>query len=316
MKEILRAENLSKTYRSPFFGIKHRGIVNISFSINEGEIFGLLGPNGAGKTTTLKIIVGIHRADKGNVWIKNIPINNIEYKKHIGFLPENPYFHNYLSAQEFLSITGALYGLRGKELNGRIHDAMRRVGLLKYDIKGKRIKNFSKGMVQRLGIAQAIIHNPDLVILDEPLSGLDPIGRKEVRDVIIGLKEEGKTVVFSSHILQDVEMICDRVGIIAEGNIKKIGVLEEMLVNKNGEYEIKIELKRTDLSEEIKKLGEISDIEGNIVFLRVKSEKEKDNVVEEITGKKIGRILKLNPIQRSLEDEFMRLFNLEEKNEP
>ena len=315
MREILRAEHLSKTYKSPFFRINHRGITDVSFSINEGEIFGFLGPNGAGKTTTLKIIVGIHRADRGEVFVRNIPIKEIEYKKHIGFLPENPYFHNYLNAEEFLSITGALYGLKGQELKERIKRVLEKVGLTKYDLRGKRIKNFSKGMIQRLGVAQAIIHEPDIVILDEPLSGLDPIGRKEVRDVILGLKEEGKTVFFSSHILQDVEMICDRVAIIAEGKIIKTGVLEDMLVNKEGSYEIKMELKDSFAPDNLKEFGKISDIEGNTIFVYVDSEREKDNLLERFIKEGGGRILKVSPIHKSLEDEFMRLFNIEDKDE-
>jgi len=315
MTEILRAEHLSKIYKSPFFRINHRGIRDVSFSVNKGEIFGFLGPNGAGKTTTLKIIVGIHRADSGRVFVKNIPINDIEYKKHIGFLPENPYFHNYLSAEEFLSITGALYGLNGKKLRERIKEVLEKVGLTKYELRGKRIKNFSKGMIQRLGIAQAIIHEPEIVILDEPLSGLDPIGRKEVRDVILDLKKEGKTVFFSSHILQDVEMICDRVAIIADGKIIKTGILEEMLVKKDGAYEVKLALKESSSFDVIKKFGEISDIEGNTVFVYVDNEESKDKLLETIVKDGFGKILKVNPLHKSLEDEFMRLFNIEEKNE-
>ncbi len=315
MKNILVVDKLSKTYRSAFFRIKHRGVDNISFTINEGEIFGLLGPNGAGKTTILKIIVGILRADTGKVLLNDISINNIEYKKLIGFLSENPYFHNYLTAYEFLNISGSLLGLKGIKLKDRISEVAELTGLSRFDIKKMKIKYYSKGMIQRLGIAQAILHNPPFIIFDEPLSGLDPIGRKEVRDIILELKKNGKTVLFSSHILQDVEMICDRVGIIAEGGLIRVGVLEEMLANPKGYYEVKIELKDRDNVSELAKYGKIMDIEGNKVFLLIESERQKDELIRMILMNAKGRIIKLLPLQRNLEDEFISLFRTGNNNE-
>ncbi|RKX70002.1 ABC transporter ATP-binding protein [candidate division TA06 bacterium] len=308
MNNILIVDKLSKTYRSAFFRIKHRGIDNISFTINEGEIFGLLGPNGAGKTTILKIIVGILRADVGKLLLNNISVNNIEYKKLIGFLPENPYFHNYLTAYEFLSISGSLWGLRGIKLKDRISEVVKLTGLSRFDIEKMKIKYYSKGMIQRLGIAHAILNNPPLIIFDEPLSGLDPIGRKEVRDIILELKKDGKTVIFSSHILQDVEMICDRVGIIAKGELIRVGVLEEMLANPKGYYEVKIELQDVHNVSELTKYGKIMDIEGNKVFLLTESERQKDELIRMMFTNIKGRIIKLLPLQRNLEDEFMSLF--------
>ncbi|MCK4545315.1 ABC transporter ATP-binding protein [candidate division WOR-3 bacterium] len=315
MNNILIVDKLSKTYRSAFFRIKHRGIDSISFTINEGEIFGLLGPNGAGKTTILKIIVGILRADTGKVLLNNISVNDIEYKKLIGFLPENPYFHNYLTAYEFLNISGSLLGLKGTKLKDRISEVIQLTGLSRFGIEKMKIKSYSKGMIQRLGIAHAILHNSPFIILDEPLSGLDPIGRKEVRDIILELKKNGKTVLFSSHILQDVEMICDRVGIIAEGELIRVGVLEEMLANPKGYYEVKIELQDRDNISELTRYGNIIDIEGNKVFLLIESERQKDELIRMMLVNAKGRIIKLLPLQRNLEDEFMSLFKIGNNNE-
>jgi len=315
MNNILIVNKLSKTYRSAFFRIKHRGVDNISFTINEGEIFGLLGPNGAGKTTILKIIVGIHRADTGTVSLNNISVNNIEYKRLIGFLPENPYFHNYLTAYEFLNISGSLLGLKGTKLKDRISEVIQLTGLGRFDIEKMKIKYYSKGMIQRLGIAHAILHNSPLIILDEPLSGLDPIGRKEVRDIILELKKNGKTVLFSSHILQDVEMICDRVGIIAEGKLIRVGVLEEMLANPKGYYEVKIELQDRNNISELIRYGKVMDIEDNKVFMQIESEQQKDELIRMMFTNIKGRIIKLLPLQRNLEDEFMSLFKTGNNNE-
>ncbi len=192
----------------------------LSLSVHKGEIYGFLGPNGAGKTTTLKILLGLMRATSGKVELLGRPAR-------IGFLPEAPYFYDYLTAEEFLAFYGHLAGLERGELSRRIDHLLGVVGLS--EARTRQLRKFSKGMLQRVGLAQALIHDPELVILDEPMSGLDPLGRKHVRDLILGLRDQGKTVFFSTHIIPDVEMICDRVGLIVRGKLLAAGRVDELV---------------------------------------------------------------------------------------
>ena len=202
----------------------------LDLEVQPGEIFGLLGPNGAGKTTTLKMILGLLRPDAGTVRLFGRPPEDVSARARLGFLPENPYFYDYLTATEFLDFYGRLQGLGAAERKQRIASALERVGLAGRG--GTALRKFSKGMIQRLGLAQAIQHDPELVILDEPMSGLDPIGRREVRDLILALRAAGRTVFFSSHILQDAEMVCDRVAILFKGRLRSVGKLDA-LVSRN-----------------------------------------------------------------------------------
>jgi len=201
----------------------------LSLSVHKGEIYGFLGPNGAGKTTTLKILLGLMRATSGKVEILGRPAGDLEVRRRIGFLPEAPYFYDYLTAEEFLAFYGHLAGLERGELSRRIDHLLGVVGLS--EARTRQLRKFSKGMLQRVGLAQALIHDPELVILDEPMSGLDPLGRKHVRDLILGLRDQGKTVFFSTHIIPDVEMICDRVGLIVRGKLLASGRVDELVSN-------------------------------------------------------------------------------------
>lgn len=199
----------------------------LSFSVGQGEIFGFLGPNGAGKTTTLKILIGLIRQSSGRAEVLGSPAGDVEVHRRIGFLPESPYFYDYLTAEEFLRFYGHLAGMGGETLNRRVTTLLEMMGLM--EARKRQLRKFSKGMLQRVGLAQALIHDPELVILDEPMSGLDPIGRKEVRDVILHLREQGKTVFFSTHIIPDVEMICDRVAVIVKGELLAAGRVDELV---------------------------------------------------------------------------------------
>jgi len=202
-------------------------VEQLDLEVRQGEIFGFLGPNGAGKTTTFKMILGLLRADVGQIRIFGEKIQKPAIRARIGYLPENPYFYDYLTATEFLDLYGRLQGIPREQRQKKIEQTLERVGLAG---RGKTaLRKFSKGMVQRLGLAQAIQHDPDLVILDEPMSGLDPIGRREVRDLILSLRSAGRTVLFSSHILQDAEMICDRVSILSRGRLRSVGRLDELI---------------------------------------------------------------------------------------
>lgn len=224
---VIETEGLSKEFRVGFAMKRVLALDDLNLKVEEGEIFGYIGPNGAGKTTTLKIMMGLIYPTSGNVQIFGRDIKNINIKMDIGFLPEAPYFYDYLTTGEFLDFYGQLFGLGKKERRRRIEELLDMVDLRW--VKDTQLRKFSRGMLQRIGIAQALINDPRLVILDEPMSGLDPVGRTKIRDVILRLKDEGKTVFFSSHILSDVEMICDRVGILVNGRLKEVGKLEELL---------------------------------------------------------------------------------------
>ena len=221
-------EGLTKTFWSGWPGRPSVTVLDgLTLSIGQGQIYGFLGPNGSGKTTTLKILLGLMYATTGRVEVLGKPAGNVMVRKRIGFLPESPYFYDYLTAEEFLTFYGHLAGLDRVELNKRVTHLLEIVGLV--DARTRQLRKFSKGMLQRIGLAQALIHDPELVILDEPMSGLDPVGRKEVRDLILGLRDQGKTVFFSTHIIPDVEMICDRVGVLAKGKLLTTGRVEELV---------------------------------------------------------------------------------------
>ncbi len=221
-------EGLTKTFWSGWPGRPSVTVLDgLTLSIEQGQIYGFLGPNGSGKTTTLKILLGLMHATTGRVEVLGKPAGNVMVRKRIGFLPESPYFYDYLTAEEFLNFYGHLAGLDRVELNKRVTHLLEIVGLV--DARTRQLRKFSKGMLQRIGLAQALIHDPELVILDEPMSGLDPVGRKQVRDLILGLRDQGKTVFFSTHIIPDVEMICDRVGVLAKGKLLATGRVEELV---------------------------------------------------------------------------------------
>ncbi|MDH3520439.1 MAG: ABC transporter ATP-binding protein [Myxococcales bacterium] len=225
--EVVRVDRLVKDFR-PGFGVRRKRVLHgISFGVRRGEIFGFVGPNGAGKTTTLKVLMGLIRPSAGSATILGHDVRETEFRRHVGFLPENPYFYDHLSGREILSFYARLCGVRGSERARRVNTLLRWVGLS--SAADARLRTYSKGMQQRVGIAQALVHDPDVVFLDEPMSGLDPIGRKEIRDLILRLRAEGKTVFMNTHILSDVEMVCDRVAIIVNGRIRYEGAIEEFL---------------------------------------------------------------------------------------
>ena len=214
------AEGLTKTFRSNWPGKPAVTVVrDLNLTVNREEVFGFLGPNGSGKTTTMKMLLGLTQPTKGKVELLGRPASEVNIRQQIGFLPEAPYFYTYLTAEEVLLFYGRLAGLSGHGLDHRVEELLEMVGLM--EARHRQLGKFSKGMLQRVGLAQALIHDPTLVILDEPMSGLDPIGRKEVRDLIMHLRKQGKTVFFSTHIIPDVEMLCDRVGIIKNGKMLK-----------------------------------------------------------------------------------------------
>jgi len=227
MSAVVELRGLRKAFRGHLGLGRTVAVDGLDLTVASGEIFGLLGPNGAGKTTTLKMMLGLLRPDGGTVRLFGLPPQDVAARARLGFLPENPYFYDYLTPVEFLDLYARLHGVPAAERKTRIAKAIERVGLAGRERTA--LRKFSKGMIQRLGLAQAIQHEPELVILDEPMSGLDPVGRREVRDLILGLRAAGKTVFFSSHILQDAEMLCDRVAIVFKGRLRAVGRLDDLV---------------------------------------------------------------------------------------
>ncbi|MBW2262007.1 MAG: ABC transporter ATP-binding protein [Deltaproteobacteria bacterium] len=276
---------------------------NVAFDVGKSEIFGLLGPNGAGKTTTLKIMMSLIRPTRGSIHMFGLKVPDRSIYHRAGFLPENPYFYEYLDPLEFLSFAGSLFGIERKVRMKRAGELLERVGLA--DARRHPLRKFSKGMLQRLGIAQALINEPELLVLDEPMSGLDPIGRRDVRNLILELRDAGTTILFSSHILSDVEMICDRVAIINKGKVTTVGLLADLL---------RPEVRRTVIEAEgigDEDLGSLERLcqkvlrAGSMVQLEI----EGDTQVDEVIGRLRdfgGRVVSVVPHRETLEDIFVR----------
>ncbi len=290
--KILEVRDLRKTYKTGFLLKRKEVLHGVTFSVEKGSVVGLLGPNGAGKTTTIKSILGITRIDSGEVLVFGEKLNK-GIKRKIGYLPENPSFYDYLTGREILREFSRFYGNVDE---GEINRALEEVGLFSYG--NKKIKTYSKGMLQRLGLAQAVLHQPELVILDEPMSGLDPLGRREFRETINRLREKGKTILFSSHILQDVEMICDHVILLYEGRVVKEGVLEEMLEQEIKFFEITVEGTEVEGREPIRR-------SANRLLYRVETEEEVQGIIQE-TLRKGGKVRAIMPRTLTLEEIFIR----------
>jgi ABC-2 type transport system ATP-binding protein len=224
---MIKITGISKEFREGMSSKRVKALEDLDLEINKGEVFGFLGPNGAGKSTAIKILLNLIYPSKGSASIMGKDVGDKDVRKFVGYLPENPYFYDYLTAEELLWFGGKTSGLNKKELHESSELLLSKVNL--YAAKKRPLRTYSKGMVQRAGLALALVHNPEVVILDEPMSGLDPIGRKMVGDLILELKSQGKTVFFSSHILTDIERFCDRVGIIINGRLRLVDNLTHLL---------------------------------------------------------------------------------------
>src|ERR1700720_2367891 len=267
---------LEKTYSVGFWRKKPKQALRpLHLAVAEGEIFGFLGPNGAGKTTTLKLLMGLMFPTSGTARILGREIDDPGMKAQIGFLPEQPYFYDYLTARELLEYYGQLSGVDPKHRSHKVNEVLHRGGLP--DVGGVQLRKFSKGMLQRVGIAQAILHDPRIVFFDEPMSGLDPMGRREVRDLMAQLKVEGKTVFFSTHILSDAEALCDRVGIIHQGELRGVGAIVDLTSQTQGRIEIIFYAARVPAA--LTQLGAEARVSGNIVNA-VLPEKQQDAGLE------------------------------------
>lgn len=291
---------LEKTYMVGFWRKQpKRALEPLHLTVEEGEIFGFLGPNGAGKTTTLKLLMGLVFPTSGSARILGKEWTDPEVKAQIGFLPEQPYFYDYLTAHELLDYYGQLSGVTVADRKRRIPEVLSLVGLT--DVKGVQLRKFSKGMLQRVGIAQAILHNPKIVFFDEPMSGLDPLGRREVRDLMSQLKHEGKTVFFSTHILSDAETLCDRVAIIHKGQLRGVGEVEDLTSTVQGRVEVLWHGPQVPAS--IKTLTTECHVSGDRVRAVI-NENQQDAAIDALRRERI-RLISITPLRTSLEAYFV-----------
>jgi ABC-2 type transport system ATP-binding protein len=292
---------LEKTYSIGFWRKRPKYALRpLDLKVEEGEIFGFLGPNGAGKTTTLKLLMGLIFPTTGSARILGMAIDDPRMKAQIGFLPEQPYFYDYLTARELLEYYAQLSGVAAKQRSSRVNEVLQRVGLP--DVGGVQLRKFSKGMLQRVGIAQAILHDPKVVFLDEPMSGLDPVGRREVRDLMAQLKVEGKTVFFSTHILSDAEALCDRVGIIHQGELRGVGAVADLTSSVHGKVEVVWQ--GTAVPASLRSLGAECLVTGDTVRAML-SEANQDSAIEALRRERL-RLISVTPVRTSLEDYYLQ----------
>ncbi|MDI6741002.1 MAG: ABC transporter ATP-binding protein [Candidatus Edwardsbacteria bacterium] len=292
-----------KVFQQHFWTAKRNALQGLDLEVRSGEVFGFLGPNGAGKTTTIKAIVGLIRPTAGTARVFGKDPWTADAKRLIGFLPETPYFYDYLTGREFLRFCGQLFGIYSKSLESKIGGLLERVGLA--DQADCQMRKYSKGMLQRIGLAQALINEPELLVLDEPLTGLDPLGRKEFKDIILALKQQGKTVFFSSHILPDAETVCDRVAIISRGRLLRTGYLHELLKARIESIEFTCSGIDFRIYEQLKKLAS-SALEVERDFMLNFPDQSAVNEAVRIVNTAGGIVKSIVPQQESLEAYFAR----------
>ena len=298
---VLRADRLSKTFRLGFVRKRVEAVREVSFEVRRGEVFGFLGPNGAGKTTTLKMLMGLIFPGGGRAEVLGMPVPSLAAKRRLGYLPETPYFYDYLSPEEFLDLVGALSDVGRAERKARAARLLDRVGL--GHARGRPLRKFSKGMLQRVGIAQALMGDPELVVLDEPMTGLDPLGRKEIRDLILELKQEGRTVFYSTHILPDVEMTCDRVAMVFAGRTSNVGPLHELLSARLLSTEVVLRPGPSGLPDLPEGATARQTPEGAAVELR---QEEQLGPFLKVAMDRGAAVVSVSPRRESLEDFFIR----------
>lgn len=302
-RTVLTVEDLRKTFKKPFSGKKVEAVRGISFTAFEGEIFGFLGPNGAGKTTTIKMLTGLIAPTSGRATILGETAPSPEAMKRVGFLPENPYIYPYLSPREFVTLCAQLSGVPRREVFGRVERIIERVGIS--SAIDRPARNLSKGMLQRTGLAAALVHEPELLILDEPMSGLDPVGRKEVRDLIVEERKSGRAVFFSSHILSDVEMLCDRVCILKSGSVVLAGAVRELVTGEVRSSEITLDRAPESLLRELAEMGHAARAMGEQTVLDVTGEAAVRAVLEKALAS--GAVVEsVVPKRETLEQIFVR----------
>jgi len=296
----IEIEHLSKEYPYGFLNLKKKtSLEDLSMRVDTGEVFGFLGPNGAGKTTTIKLLMRLIFPDGGTARILGKSIDDVSVHRETGYLPEQPYFYDYLTAAELLDYFARFHDMTAADRQSRVQNMLKKVGL--ETAKKIQLRKYSKGMLQRVGLAQAILHEPQVVILDEPMSGLDPLGRREVRDIILELKKDGRTVLFSTHILSDAEMLCDRVGVIVGGKLRGVGTPDEMVGIQTQGMEVLFEVtegKNLPLLAKATRTGERYRVQM--------PEEELYGAIEQLRAAG-ARVLSVAQIKPTLEEFFMNL---------
>lgn len=297
----IEIENLTKEYPFGFLHLKKKtSLEGLTMQVQDGEVFGFLGPNGAGKSTTIKLLMGIIFPTTGTARILGKSIRDISMHRDIGYLPEQPYFYDYLTAAEVLDYFARFHGFAESDRRERVQRLLKKVGL--DTAKKIQLRKYSKGMLQRVGLAQAILHDPRVIVLDEPMSGLDPVGRREVRDIILDLKRDGRTVLFSTHILSDAEMLCDRVGVIVGGKLRGVGTPGEIVGMESKGMEILFEMPSGAAHEAL--LGRAMQT-GDRYRIQLQDQ-ELYAVMEELRAAQ-ARVLSVSQLKPSLEEYFMHL---------
>lgn len=299
----LQMSNLGKSYGTGFLRARRRLVLSgLSLDVPRGEIFGYLGPNGSGKTTTLKILMGLVFPDTGTAAVLGVPLDDRTWRKRVGYLPEHPYLYDYLTPAEYLDYVGRLFEMARAQRKERARELLQKVGLAKS--ANVPMRRFSKGMLQRAGLAQALMNDPELVFLDEPMSGLDPSGRRLVQDIILELKGRGRTVFFSTHILPDAETLCDRVALLREGRLAAVGRLDEIL---------NLDISHVELLVSGLDAGSVASLPAGVKGVQAMGERWRLEVIEEAVGTVLraveasrGRILAVQPIRQSLEEFFFK----------
>jgi ABC-2 type transport system ATP-binding protein len=302
---VIATDRLTKDYPVGFWRPRpYRALDALSLTVAQGEVFGLLGPNGAGKSTTLKLLMGLVSPTSGTAHLFGVPASQVAARRHVGFLPENPVFFDYLTGEELLTYCGQLCGLRTADARQRASTLLDRVGL-----QGERrlaVRRYSKGMVQRLGLAQALIQDPALIVLDEPMSGLDPLGRRDVRALILALRDEGRTVLFSSHILSDAEALCTRVAILAAGQLQADGAMTDLVELTVRAWEMLLDGTTDALVQRLQQEEvSVTRLGGDRVQVHVPGSRAPESILQ-LTSAHGARVLSLQPVRETLEDVFLK----------
>jgi ABC-2 type transport system ATP-binding protein len=306
MASIVRTDHLTKDFPAGFWRSRpHRALDDVSIEVPEGGVFGLLGPNGAGKSTTLKLLVGLLRPTAGHAEVFGRAPRDAASRARLGFLPENPSFYDELTAEELLTYFGGLCGHRGRDRADRAARALDLVGL--GDDRRRRLRTYSKGMVQRVGIAQALVNDPALVILDEPMSGLDPAGRHDVRQIVLRLRDEGRTVIFSSHILPDAELLCTRVGILARGRVVAAGGLSELTAGTARGWEVIVDgLSDEAAARAAGRVRRITRIADRRYSLEIESGVRPETLIADLAASGAS-LVSVTPVRATLEEFFLQV---------
>ena len=302
---MIKLENITKWYSKGFIPKKVEILKGVTLTVNKGDVFGYLGPNGAGKTTTIKILLNLLKSDKGSAQINGIDVTNPKSRQSVGYLPEQPCYYDYLTGKEFLDYCGSLFRIQKQSLQKKIDELLEKVGL--ENARNTHLRKYSRGMLQRIGIAQALINDPEVLILDEPLSGLDPHGRKDVLDIIIEQKNKGNTIFFSSHILADAESLCDKIGIINEGVLIAEGDIDTVLDRESVSAGVEI-VYTTDLTgiyEEFAKFGNIDKLQENKYRLTMEDKYHVNDILEKLISSG-AEILSVNRHRLTLEELYLK----------